>query len=65
MPGKGAGRALHDAVIAASGPQPRWLVTHPAVGPAVGLYQVTGWQAGHQFASRAHDGTRLLMTRRQ
>jgi GNAT superfamily N-acetyltransferase len=27
--GLGAGRALHDAIVEASGPQPRWLVTHP------------------------------------
>ena len=65
MPGQGAGRALRDAVIVVSGPQPRWLVTRPAACPAVGLYQASGWQAGRQFASRAHGGTRLLMTRRQ
>jgi GNAT superfamily N-acetyltransferase len=34
--GIGAGRALHDAVLAASGPQPRRLVTHPAASPPGG-----------------------------
>jgi GNAT superfamily N-acetyltransferase len=61
--GQGAGRALHDAIVAASGPQPRWLVTHPAARPAVGLYRATGWHARRLFPSRADSGTRLLMTR--
>lgn len=60
--GIGAGRALHDAVLAASGPQPRWLVTHLAAVPAVGLYQSSGWQAGRVCSGLARSG-RLLMTR--
>ena len=63
--GRGAGRALHDAIIAASGPQPRWLVTHPAARPAVSLYRASGWQARRLFASRADGTPRLLMTRRR
>jgi ribosomal protein S18 acetylase RimI-like enzyme len=63
--GVGAGRALHDAVVEASGPQSRWLVTHPAARPAVGLYQASGWQVRRVFASRADSGSRLLMTRHQ
>ena len=61
--GHGAGRALHDAIIAASGPQPRWLVTHPAARAAASLYRATGWQTRRLFPSRADGGTRLLMTR--
>jgi len=61
--GQGAGRALHDAIIAASGSQPRWLVTHPAARPAVSLYRASGWQTRHLFPSRADGSTRLLMTR--
>jgi len=61
--GRGAGRALHDAIIAASGPRPRWLVTHPAARPALGLYRAAGWQTRQLFPSRADGGTRLLMTR--
>lgn len=61
--GQGAGRALHDAIIDASGPQPRWLVTHPAARPAVSLYRATGWQTRRLFPSRADGSTRLLMTR--
>lgn len=60
--GIGAGRALHDAVLAASGPQPRWLVTHLAAVPAVGLYQSSGWQISRGFSGPARD-SRLLMTR--
>lgn len=60
--GLGTGRALHDAVVAASGPQPRWLVTHPAAGPAVRLYQTSGWQICRPFRS-ANGSRRLLMTR--
>ena len=44
--GHGTGRALHDAILAASGPQPRWLVTHPDAHPAVRLYHATGWHTG-------------------
>jgi len=62
--GLGAGRALHDAVIGASGPQSRWLVTHPAARPALSLYQARGWQVRRLFPSRADSSTRLLMTRR-
>ena len=62
--GIGAGRALHDAILAASGPQPRWLVTHPAARPAVRLYQTSGWQISRVFPSAANSGNRLLMTRR-
>ena len=61
--GRGAGRALHDAVIDASGPRQRWLVTHPAARPAVSLYRAGGWHATHQFAGRADGTARLLMTR--
>lgn len=61
--GLGAGRALHDAVVAASGPQPRWLVTHPAARPAVALYRARGWHTRHLFPSRADGSTRLLMAR--
>lgn len=62
--GLGTGRALHDAVLAASGPQPRWLVTHPAAGPAVRLYQTSGWQISRPFQSAINGSSRLLMTRR-
>lgn len=62
--GLGTGRALHDAVLATSGPQPRWLVTHPAARPAVGLYQASGWQISRTFRSAANGSSRLLMTRR-
>lgn len=61
--GLGTGRALHDAVLAASGPQPRWLVTHPAARPAVRLYQTSGWQISRPFRSAASGSSRLLMTR--
>jgi len=61
--GWGAGRALHDAVLAASGPRQRWLVTHPAASPAVSLYRASGWHARRMFPSRADGSTRLLMTR--
>jgi ribosomal protein S18 acetylase RimI-like enzyme len=61
--GQGTGRALHDAVIDASGPRSRWLVTHPAASPAVRLYRASGWRTGRLFPSRADRGTRLLLTR--
>jgi len=61
--GVGAGRALHDAILRTSGPQPRWLVTHPAAEPAVRLYQTSGWQIRRVFASSADGSNRLLMTR--
>ncbi len=61
--GLGTGRALHDAVLAASGPQLRWLVTHPAARPAVRLYQTGGWQIRQVFPSTADGGSQLLMTR--
>ena len=61
--GLGAGRALHDAVLETSGPQRRWLVTHPAAGSAVGLYETRGWQVRRVFASSADGTSRLLMTR--
>jgi len=61
--GRGAGRALHDAILAASGPRRRWLVTHPEARPAVGLYRAAGWHAGQVFPSRADGSTRLYMTR--
>ncbi len=61
--GLGTGRALHDAVLAASGPQPRWLVTHPAARPAVRLYQTSGWQIRQVLPGTADGGSQLLMTR--
>jgi len=61
--GRGAGRALHDAIIAAAGPQPRWLVTHPAARPAVSLYRAKGWHTRRLFPSRAAGSPRLLMAR--
>jgi len=61
--GRGAGRALHDAIVTASGPQPRWLVTHPAAHPAVSLYRARGWHTERLFSSRADGSTRLLMAR--
>jgi len=61
----GAGRALHDAVLATSGPQPRWLVTHPAARPAVRLYQTSGWRISRTFPSATNGSGRLLMTRRR
>jgi GNAT superfamily N-acetyltransferase len=61
--GIGVGRALHDAVLAASNPQPRWLVTHPAAHPAVRLYQTSGWQISRVFPSSTNGSSRLLMTR--
>jgi ribosomal protein S18 acetylase RimI-like enzyme len=57
--GLGAERALHDVILQASGPQPRWLVTHPAAGPAVRLYQSSGWQVRRVFASRTDWGWQL------
>jgi len=61
--GQGAGRALHDAIVTASGPQPRWLVTHPAARPAVSLYRTSGWHTRRLFPSRVDGSTRLLMAR--
>ncbi len=61
--GLGAGRALHDAVVGASGPQQRWLVTHPAARPAIGLYQARGWQTRRLFRSWTGTSIRLLMAR--
>ena len=61
--GIGVGRALHDTVLAASNPQPRWLVTHPAAHPAVRLYQTSGWQITRVFPSSTNGSSRLLMTR--
>jgi len=61
--GQGAGRALHDAIVAASGPQLRWLVTHPAAHPAVSLYRARGWHTRRLFPSRADGSPRLLMAR--
>ena len=61
--GHGAGQALHDAIVAASGPQPRWLVTHPAARPAVSLYRASGWHTKRLFPSRADGSPRLLMAR--
>jgi ribosomal protein S18 acetylase RimI-like enzyme len=61
--GVGAGRALHDAVLAASGPRPRWLTTHPAAGPAIGLYRARGWRITRLFPGAADGSTRLLMAR--
>ena len=63
MRGQGAGRALHDAIVTASGPQPRWLVTHPAARPAVSLYRASGWHTRRLFPSRVDGSTRLLMAR--
>jgi ribosomal protein S18 acetylase RimI-like enzyme len=61
--GRGAGRALHDAILAASGPQPRWLVTHPAAHPAVRLYRASGWHTRRVYPSRADGTPRVFMTR--
>ncbi len=61
--GLGAGRALHDAVVGASGPQQRWLVTHPAARPAVALYRARGWHTRRLFPSRTDASIRLLMAR--
>ena len=61
--GRGAGRALHDAVLAASGPQPRWLITHPAARPAVSLYQASGWRTRRLVPSMTDGSPRMLMTR--
>jgi len=62
--GTGAGQALHDGILAVSGPRPRWLVTHLAAGPAVRLYQSRGWQVGRVLPGDAGGSSRLLMTRR-
>jgi len=61
--GCGTGRRLHDAVLDVSGPQPRWLVTHPAAEPAVALYRAAGWQAGRLIPSATDGSLRLVMTR--
>jgi len=53
--GRGAGAALHDAIVAASGPRRRWLTTHPAARPALGLYRSRGWQTIRLLPS-ARDG---------
>ncbi|MFC7381942.1 GNAT family N-acetyltransferase [Sphaerisporangium rhizosphaerae] len=56
--GRGAGAALHDAVLAASS-GPRWLATHPAATAALGLYRNKGW---HALALHSSDArTRLIM----
>jgi len=58
--GTGAWQALHDGILAASGPQPRWLVTPPAGR----LYQASGWQVSRVLPGDAADGGgRILMTR--
>ena len=60
---RGTGRALHDAVLTASGPQPRWLGTHPGAQSAVRLYRAAGWQTRRLVTSPASGSPRLLMTR--
>jgi len=60
--GRGTGAALHDAIVAVSGPQRRWLATHTAARPALSLYRSRGWQAARLVPGA--DGTpRVLMTR--
>jgi len=61
--GRGAGAALHDAILAVSGPQRRWLATHPAARPALGLYRSRGWHTARLVPSTRDGTTRLLMTR--
>ncbi|GII89262.1 hypothetical protein Ssi03_72520 [Sphaerisporangium siamense] len=43
--GTGLGAALHDTVLAAAGPGPRWLATHVAATEALGLYRARGWHS--------------------
>ncbi|HUK70507.1 MAG TPA: GNAT family N-acetyltransferase [Streptosporangiaceae bacterium] len=61
--GKGIGTALHDGVIAASGPQRRWLATHAGARPALSLYRNRGWHAARLIPGSADGSMRLLMTR--
>jgi len=61
--GRGVGRALHDAVLQASGPRLRWLTTHPAARPAVGLYRSRGWRTAQLYPSNRDGAPRVLMTR--
>jgi len=61
--GRGAGAALHDAILAVSGPQQRWLTTHPAARPALSLYRTRGWHTTRLIPSAADGTLRLLMTR--
>jgi len=61
--GRGTGRRLHDAVLDVSGPQPRWLVTHPAAVPAVTLYRAAGWRARGLVPGAADGLPRMVMTR--
>jgi GNAT superfamily N-acetyltransferase len=61
--GRGVGAALHDAILAVSGPRLRWLTTHPAARPALGLYRSRGWHTTRLVPSARDGTTRLLMTR--
>ena len=63
--GAGIGRALHDAVLEASGPRHRWLTTHPAARPAMNLYRNRGWHASQLYPSRVDGSPRVVMTRQR
>ena len=61
--GRGAGAALHQAILTTSGPQPRWLATHPAARPALALYRTRGWRTTRLIPGPDRGSIRLLMTR--
>ena len=61
--GRGTGAALHDAIVAVSGPQRRWLATHTAAAPALSLYRSRGWQATRLVPGPGDGTPRVLMTR--
>ncbi len=61
--GQGIGALLHDAVLSATPPRPRWLVTHPAATAALALYRHRGWRAVRLVRGPDSDALRLIMMR--
>jgi hypothetical protein len=60
--GSRVGVALHDAMMDAVPVGPKWLITHPAARPALGLYRSRGWRAA-ALCRPAGSQTRLVMHR--
>ena len=60
--GARVGVALHDAMMDAVPTGPKWLLTHPAARPALGLYRSRGWRAA-ALCRPAGSQTRLVMHR--
>ncbi|GAB1818192.1 GNAT family N-acetyltransferase [Herbidospora sp. RD11066] len=56
--GRGVGGALHDAVVGAPAPGPRWLITNARATAAIGLYRRRGWQT---VALHPESAQRLIM----